>query len=268
MTFVGADIFLLLVFGFVGFCFLITWYRRLIVAAPLTTGGGSRWLVGLTPPVCLTLVWAVLRSWADPEVRSSWEYQGGFLVAWGVAMIGVNLVGSLIGLDVLEHGVERRNPAAVWAWVGLLLGATLVVAGANIGQGPTIATTLGPTILALVAMLALWLLFAASSGNTASVTVERDGPSGVRLASLLIAWGLILGRSVAGDWVSTAATWRDFLQQGLKPGFVLLGLALVIEFLERPTRRRPSPPAFQAGILPAGSFLIFALGWICYLGVP
>jgi len=39
-----------------------------------------------------------------------------------------------------------------------------------------------------------------------SVTLERDLASGLRSASVLVAWGLVLGRSVAGDGVSITAT--------------------------------------------------------------
>src|SRR5258708_6083948 len=83
------------------------------------------------------LMLAVLRTWADEDVRTLPVYQVAFLIAWGAAMIWTHVVSFLIGLDCLEHGLEGRNQAVVWAWAGLMLGTTMAVAGANIGQGPT-----------------------------------------------------------------------------------------------------------------------------------
>jgi len=255
ITFALADV------AFAGF-----WYRRLLGLDRFAGGLRTRWLAGMIPLVCAALMLAVLRTWADPEVRAGPEYQAAFLIAWGAAMIWVHVLSSLIGLDCLEHGLEGRNPAVVWAWVGLMLGTTLAVAGANIGEGPTEATTLVPMVMAVAGLLGVWAVFAAVTGSTASVTVERDQPSGVRLAGLLIAWGLILGRSVAGDWVSLEATLRDFWHDGLQAVLVLLGLAIGVEVWERPRRRRPCPPMVGAGILPAVLFLGFALVWLWWLG--
>jgi hypothetical protein len=246
-------------------CFFL-WYRRLLCVRTVAPFRSARLLAGATPLGCSILILAVLRCFADKEVRASPVYQVEFLIAWGAAMIWVQLLASLIGLDCLEHGLERRNWAAVWGGVGLAVGSTLAVAGGNIGQGPTEATTLGPVFLAVGGLLALWALFAVVTGNTASVTVERDRPSGLRLAGLLIAWGLILGRSVAGDWVSLQATLRDFRREGLYPGLVLLVFAIAVEFLERPSRRRPFPPLSRAGIIPSALFLVLALLWLRWLG--
>ena len=162
----------------------------------------------------------------------------------------------------------RRNGAAVWAGVALTFGATFAVSGANIGQGPTVWTTLGPMVLATGSLLAFWALFSALSGNAAAIVVDRDRPSGLRLSSLLLAWGLILGRAAAGDWVSLVATWRDLLHQGLVPGLALLILALLLELCTRPTRQRPFPSMVLCGIIPACLLLGLALAWIFHLGVP
>jgi hypothetical protein len=43
---------------------------------------------------------------------------------------------------------------------------------------------------------------------------ERDLASGLRLCGLLVANGLILGRAVAGNWHSEAATIHDLIHDG------------------------------------------------------
>jgi hypothetical protein len=205
---------------------------------------------------------------ADDEVRSDVGYHLAFLIAWGAALIWVHMVGCLLGVEWLAQGLERRNRGAVWAGIGLTVGITLAVAGANIGEGPTMATTIGPMFLAVGALVGLWLVFAVVTGNTAAVTVERNEASGLRLGGLLIAWGLVLGRSVAGDWVSLEDTWHDFYDEGLIPGLVLLGLAMGVEIFMRPTKRRPFPTGLRCGLVPAGLFVLLAFVWLWHLGVP
>jgi hypothetical protein len=263
-----------LVYALLGFVFgvadigcAVVWYGHLLSLKRWVVRRQDRWFAGVLPLCCALLLLIVLLNWADPEVRESAGYQFGFLIAWGTTIILANLVSYLLGLDCLEQGLAGRNRSVIWAWAGLLLGTTLAVAGANIGEGPTEATTLVPMVMAVGSLLVLWVVFAAATRSTLSVTVERDLPSGARLAGLLVAWGFILGRSVAGDWVSVRATMHDFWQQGLRPAILLLCIAIPIELWERPRRRRPIPPILGAGIVPASLFLGFALLWIWCLKV-
>jgi hypothetical protein len=256
-----------LLYAFGDLAFFLHYYRRLISLSDMGSGPFARWIVGMTPVGCCALLLAVLRNWADPEVRDDWALQAGFVIAWGCAVIWSHVLGTLLGLDVLQHGVEGRNPAAVWAGVGLTIGATLATAGANVGQGPTEATTLGPLFLAVGGLLTLWATFSVITGSVAAVTVERDLPSGLRAAALLVALGLILGRSVAGDWVSVESTLRDYWRQGLTPAATLLGVAAVIEFLEQPTTRRPVTSVVRSGVGAAAVYLGFAVAWLWHLGL-
>jgi hypothetical protein len=254
-------------YAIVDLVFFLHLYRRLISLHGMGDGPFARWIVGMVPVACCALLLAVLRNWADPEVRADGALQAGFVIAWGCAVLWTQVLGALLGIDVLEHGIEGRNPAAAWAGVGLMIGATLATAGANVGQGPTEATTLGPMFLAVGGLMTLWATFSAITGSVAAVAVERDLPSGLRTAALLVALGLILGRSVAGDWVSVEATLRDYLRQGLAPSAMLLGIATVIEFLERPTKRRPVTSIARSGVSAAALYLAFAAAWLWHLGL-
>ncbi len=253
-------------YGFGDFLYFLAFYRRLLGLPALSGGRSARWIVGSTPVACFAMVLAVLRNLADFEVRDSLALQMAFLIAWGAMMIWAHLVGFLIGLEPLEHGVEGRNPAAVWAGVGLMLGVTLATAGANIGQGPTVATSLVPMFLAVGGLMTLWTTFCLVTRSVPAVTVDRDLPSGLRMAALAVALGLVLGRSVAGDWHSMESTLRDFLQEGLMPATTLIVIAAVIEFPERPTQRRPFPSLVRSGVCPGVLFLAFALAWLWHLG--
>jgi hypothetical protein len=149
----------------------------------------------------------------------------------------------------------------------LTIGATLATAGANIGQGPTVATTLGPMFLAVGGLMTLWATFSVITGSVTAIAVERDLPSGLRTAALLVALGLILGRSVAGDWVSAESTLCDYLWQGVAPAATLLGVAAIIEFLERPTKRRLVTSVVRSGVSAAALYLGFAAAWLWHLGL-
>jgi hypothetical protein len=203
----------------------------------------------------------VLTTSAAQEVRGSVAYIGLFVAVWATALAAVNVLGKAISVSALEDAVERRNPAALWAVCGAWVGATLCVCGANMGEGPTIYTTLGPLVMSVGALGGAWLLLAILTRNTASITVDRDRASGVRLAGLLVAWGLILGRAVLGDWVSTEATLRDFVLFGW-PVLVLLAVAVAVEPMVQPSRRRPFPSLGRAGVLPAACYVAAAAAWL------
>jgi hypothetical protein len=99
------------------------------------------------------------------------------------------------------------------------------------------------------------------------VTVDRDLAAGLRMAALLTALGLILGRSVAGDWLSVESTLRDFLQEGILPAVALTATAATIEFLAGPTKRRPFASLVGFGACPAALFLALALAWLWHIGL-
>ena len=60
------------------------------------------------------------------------------------------------------------------------------------------------------AFFLLWAAVEWLTGISESVTVERTDGAGLRLGGFLAGVGMILGRAVAGDWVSAEATVRDF----------------------------------------------------------
>jgi hypothetical protein len=256
---------------------LIFWYRwmarALDMAEPLPFGhwGATRYLtklgyLSLCILGCAGLHVEILVKLSAQEVRSDAQYVFLFTAVWGVALAGATVWGNVLGVRALEDGIERGNPGTVWATTGVWLGATLCSAGANIGEGPTIYTTLFPMSLALGAWAGLWLVFAMLTRIGQSISVERDPATGIRLAGLLIAWGLVLGRAVAGDWESIRATIFDFKMQGW-PSLVLLVIAIFLEFRLRPSRKNLSPSVPKAGIVPAFIYVLAASLWFARLGL-
>jgi hypothetical protein len=82
---------------------------------------------------------------------------------------------------------------------------------------------------------------------------------------LLLAFGLIIGRALAGDWHSEADAVRDFIRDGW-PAAGLLLMSLIVEPFIRPNRRNAFPPWLAYGLLPAALYVLFAAIWLWHLG--
>jgi len=88
------------------------------------------------------------------------------------------------------------------------------------------------------------------TGLADGVTIDRDRGLAIRAALLLAASGLVLGRAVAGDWVSAWATVFDF-GQGAWPVLVLAVTETVVARL-RP-RAQAETPVFPDALAPLSS---------------
>jgi hypothetical protein len=243
-----------------------SWLGAAFEASPLVRPAGRRAALGICLAISFAVVLVTLLTKADPVVRTGPGYIILFLAVNGVALAVVTAAAAVIGISPLDDAIRRPNPAAVWAIGGLWLGTSLAVAGANVGRGDTIGTTLGPLALGVATLLLLWAVHALTTASAAAVTRDRDIPSAIRQAGLLVAWGLILGRATAGDWESVARTWEDFATQGW-PAALLLAVAIPIEWRLRPSVRRPAT-SWVAGAGPALAYVLAAAGWVAWLGKP
>jgi uncharacterized membrane protein YjfL (UPF0719 family) len=262
----GDELLVAMVTEVFGIIYWIWWFGAAFQTNRLVRPGARRAALALSFIASLGVVLAALLTFADPQVSESSAYIFLFLGVELSALATVTAFGTAVGLSPLDDAIRRPNPAAAWATGGLWLGTSITVAGANVGRGDTIGTTLGPLVLAIITILVLWTVFSIATGGMRSVTLDRDEPSGIRLAALFGAWGIILGRAVSGDWESTEGMWDDFVNQG-RPVVLLLAVATVIERLLRPIVRRPSPPRW-AGWLPAIGYLAVAVVWPTWLGRP
>jgi hypothetical protein len=209
--------------------------------------------------ITLAVVAFTLLTGADPVVRASPGYVVLFLAVAAATLAGATVAAAAFGLNPLEQVVRGRNTAAGWAVSGLWLGTGLVNAGANVGRGDTIYTTLGPLALAFAALIGLAAVLAAATRGFRAVRLDRDGPAGVRLAGIFLAWGLFLGRGGAGDWESTSRTLQDVGRYAGVAANLLLPAA-IFEWALRPTVRRPHT-SWVLGIGAAVAYLIAAVAW-------
>jgi len=205
----GGEFMLLLFSGFVTAYAWYRWYTAAFVRT-LVARNTSRLIYITGPIVCLTLLYLVLRRWSADDVRNSETYLTLYMLA-GAAWVGLGAhLFKFLGISPRDDAVERQNLAAAFATAGALAGITFCFAGANIGNGPGWWVVIFSAGLSTGVFFLLWALVEKFTGVSESVTVERNGGSGLRLGGFLVGAGLILGRAVAGDWVSAEATIRDF----------------------------------------------------------
>ena len=236
----------------------------LIVSAIITLIGAFRWYLllwrtgpirrqsrivlplAITPLSCLFLLWLVLSLWADPQVRDAVGYLSLFLAVGG-SILGFTALSLpiVIGISVRDDAIERRNGPAAAIACGALIGVTVTFAGANIGTGPTIWTTLEPATLALATLAVVWWLHAILSGVPEAIAIDRNPAAAVRLIGFHLTTAFILGRSVAGDWISEMETVRDFAREGWPVLLILLAAVMVEQIQSRRSwhSRRAIAPA-------------------------
>ena len=82
------------------------------------------------------LIFAFLRFCAADDVREAPEYLFMYFVIGLAWMRVAAMVFPLAGLHPHDDIIERRNAAAVPAWIGAMTGVALCYSGANVGNGP------------------------------------------------------------------------------------------------------------------------------------
>lgn len=262
----GDEVFALMLAGGLALWTWLRWYVNTVSVSRLGAPAPGKVAISWWPLVCAGVLFVVLKTASSFDVRNNVVYLIFYMVL-GAGWLGVILkLLPVAGISPRDDILERGNGAAVPPVAGALLGFTLCFAGGNVGDGPGWWVVVFSALTASATLAVLWLLFDRWTGVSETITVERDAAAGLRLGALLSAAGLILGRAVAGDWVSPMATWRDFVILGW-PVVVLFATATVVERSLRPTHDNPSRRLATAGIAPAALFLAAAIAYVVYLGV-
>ena len=224
-----------------------------------------RWWFGSAVATGLIMIAVALHLWGAAEVRAD-AGEVFFLTALGtVWLILATILFSWLGLSYRDDVVERRNSAALIALCGAILAVAIIYAGGSLGEGPSYWDNIFSAGLGTTGLLVLWILLELGAKVSMSVAEERDLASGLRMCGFLLATGLVLGRAVAGDWHSEAATLQDFVLDGW-PAAVLCAIALVVERFARPSLQCPLPEWPGHGLLPALLYLALGGAWLWHLG--
>ncbi len=242
----------------------LLWYRGLAVGPRLRREGAPRTVLAAAPVLALALVLAILLVWSSHDVRGSSAYLYQYL-ALGGAWVGVALaLFRWLGVSARDDVGERGNLAAAVGLGGAAIGAGLCYAGGNIGDGPGWWVVVFSSGLATAAFFVLWAVLEKAAHPSDAITIDRDLAAGLRLAAFCVALGLLLGRAVAGDWESGAATLRDLAVDGW-PALVLLPAAIGLERALAPSERGPRSPLLH-GAFPGALYVLAALSWVAVRG--
>jgi uncharacterized membrane protein YjfL (UPF0719 family) len=241
----------------------VWWFRVRQAAPPRVPSFAPRF--ALTIVFMLAFLALVLTRAASEDVREAPQYLFMYAVL-GLAWMKVAEFGfAYAGISARDDAIERRNDAAGTAVTGALVGVTLCYAGGNIGNGPGWWVVVFSAKLATFTLIAAWLILDRLTGVNDVVTIDRDRAAGVRLGAFLVACGVLLGRGVAGDWVSLEVTIADFAR--FLPAVVLLiAIGVVVERAARPTPRRPVTPVATFGIPVAAVYLGIAVAYVGAFG--
>jgi hypothetical protein len=186
-----------------------------------------------------------------------------FFFAWLAAVAGATTGLGLLGIDAMDDGIERKNPAVRVVAIALWIAVTISAIGANIGEGDFVGTALMPMMLSIALIVGLCGIFVARTSAVSSIASDRDRPAGFRLAGLMIAWGVLFGRAGAGDWISAGHMLRKFGTESIAAAALLI----IAIWLERRQSTRPQPQNIRAhGIFPAIVYL--GLATIAALSKP
>jgi hypothetical protein len=253
----GDEVFVTIAAAVVGPALWIQWLVRMSRVSPLARRTAGVGIIAGSIVACAAFIFGVLKTGASVDVVDSPVYLFMYVVL-GLAWLRVAAMAfALAGLSARDDVVERRNAAAVPAIVGALAGVTFCYAGGNVGDGPGWWVVLFSAGLATVILFGAWLALGHAGNGADALTIDRDPASGVRLGAFLAACGVVLGRSVAGDWYSAAQTVVD-AATALPPVLAILAAAVATERLARPTPQRPRAPFFLLGVVPALVYLAIA----------
>jgi hypothetical protein len=263
MALAGDEILLLILSAFIGGASLIWWVVSLLLMRQRNPRACLELI--LIPFACAAFIFVALLLWADDEVRTHLVYIV-ILLALGIGWMGIaTAMFRWLGLSLRDDAVDRNNPAARAAWYGGIIGVTLIYAGGNVGEGPSLWNNVYSAALGTIGLGALWLVLAQLFGASKSVGVDRDLASGLRLGGWATAIGLIFGRALAGNWESVSGTTSDFVREGW-PAMVLTVAAAIVESVLRPSPRKHLLPWLSHGAIPAILYVIVASAWVLKLG--
>jgi hypothetical protein len=220
-----------------------------------------------TPFALLGLLFLLLRNFASFDVRDSETYLLMYM-AVGAGWLGTSIQAlPLWGLSTRDDALERGNNAAATAIAGALAGLMACFGGGNIGDGPGWWVVFFAGILAASALWILWAIFDRVTRIADRITIDRDEGSGLRGGAFLASAGIVLGRAVAGDWISAGATVADFMESGW-PALIILALAIGFERTIQPAYERRAANLGTGRLIPAVAMLGTAAVTLVLQGAP
>lgn len=205
----------------------------------------------------------VLLTLASADVRTDPFYIAFYLTMGVAASLFTLLALKLVGVDRADVH-ERGNSAAPTLEFCALIAGGLAFAGANIGDGPGYWVVVICTVFSMGTLFALALAHIAMSRTIYRILVDRERGTAFRFGCLLIGCGLVLGRSVAGDWAGFIPTLVDFCLRAWPAALMVLFDVIVARIL---LTREPDGNASvnrAVGVL----HILMGCAFVAALGMP
>jgi hypothetical protein len=241
------------------------WWFIVISRAPFGASTSIRAALAVAPIACMLALLGILKFFAASDVRDDARYLLLYTVA-GAAWIGLARVGIVsLGLSLRDDCIERRNGPVTTVTCCAMLAITLCFGGANIGDGPGWWVVIFCAALATGSLFALWTTVQGATAIADALTIERNASDAVRFGAFLVASGLILGRSVAGSWISVAETVKDFVAMAW-PALVLCVVELVVGHIRNSDRVAAVRAGSAMGLAIGAAYLIAAIAYVISLG--
>ena len=217
------------------------------------------WFLIMAPLICVVLLLLLLKSFASFDVRDDMKYLAFYLIM-GVAWLAIWLhLFHFLGLIARDDVFERNNSAAAITIGGLMLSLTFAFAGGNFGDGPGWWVVVFCSGIATASLCVLWLVLVRVSGVLDEILIDRDSAAAWRTAGFMVACGAVLGRAVAGNWISSQATLRDFSLFAWPVLVILLAAVLFEAALPARVEAGPTDKLVTAG-LPVMGYIAMAVG--------
>lgn len=245
----------------VGWLVFLSRWARLTSLGPRRHPGRHAWLV---PVGVGAIVFSVLRTIAASDVRDAPVYLFQYLVMGMSWVVLAAYVFSYLGISLRDDLLERANPAALPASMGLYFGVALAFAGANVGEGPGWWVVVASAFVATLGFLAASMIVSAFGRVHEEVSVERDLGAGVHAAGVFLALGIVAGRGAAGNWEGAGPMVADFFAHA----WALAPLAIVGALVARGIARQPRPARVASGLVSATAHVTAALGIVLVLTPP
>jgi hypothetical protein len=262
----GDEVLVLLATSLIGGFVWLTWVWRMTAVHALYRSLSISMVPLGAAVVGAVLTYMILKVLAAHDVRDDGRYVAFYMIFVAAWVGGLLRVFPYMGLSPIEDVAERRNASAAWATAGALLGSTLCIGLANVGDGPGWWCVAFAGFLSTSAWLISWLIVENAAAVSESITVERDLATGLRFGALLIALGLLFGRGAAGDWTSAPQTIIEF--SSAWPAIPLLVIATLVERSLSPALKHSTGSVVLRGAFPALAYLGAAAVGLSFVGMP
>jgi uncharacterized membrane protein YjfL (UPF0719 family) len=230
------------------------WYTRLFAIRSLGRPRYRRLWLALVPLAC-----AVLLAFSEPNLIDRRDMNQALIVVAKLAWLAIvfYLVFPTLGLCAIVDGVERDNQPVTLAVTGGLPGATLALAATPLDSLQKVD---GMKLLSPLAFIVGWAVLELCTRRAERITIDRQLGVALRLAGLLIGWGLVTGTCM--DEVFQKG------EEAILPRVAVVAFLVGAIILERFAFTRTGPTSARVRIMDilaalgyVGTGVLFAFAW-------